>query len=55
MIKFFIGLEIIIIYSFFIYAINKNRNGFVSLIALIVICTGCYYLGDMVMYRYEYN
>jgi len=55
MIKFLIGFGLFVIYGFFIYAIDKNKNGFASLIGIIFICGGCYYLGDMVMYRYLGN
>ena len=53
MIKFLIGFSITLIYSFFIYAIRqKNIAPFIHLISLMIICSGCYYLGDMVIYKY---
>jgi len=56
MIKFLIGFSITLIYSFFIYAIRqKNIAPFIHLISLMIICSGCYYLGDMVIYRYMGN
>jgi hypothetical protein len=54
MIKFLIGFGITILY-FVIYEISKRTDTFTNLITIIIICSGCYYLGDMVMYRYLGN
>ena len=51
MIKFLIGFAISILYIL-IYEISKRADTFTNLITIIILCTGCYYLGDMVMYRY---
>ncbi len=51
MIKFLIGFGIIILYLI-IYEISKRTDTFTNLITIIILATGCYYLGDMVMYKY---
>lgn len=51
MIKVLIGFGITILY-FLIYEISKRADNFTNLITIITLCSGCYYLGDMVMYRY---
>jgi len=54
MIKFLIGFGITILYLI-IYEISKSISSFTNLITIIILCTGCYYLGDMVMYKYMSN
>lgn len=52
MIKFLLGLGIIIVYSFLTYAINKNKDQFLSIVSLIIVLISCYYIGDLVLYKY---
>ena len=54
MIKFLIGFGITILYLT-IYEISKRIDTFTNLITTIIFCSGYYYLGDMVMYRYLGN
>ncbi len=54
MIKFLIGFGITILY-FTIYEISKRVDSFTNLITTVIISICCYYLGDMVVYKYLGN
>lgn len=58
MIKFLVGLSITLIYAAyngFNKVIYRSNFGLGILIAVIIDTSICYYIGDAVLFRYEYN
>lgn len=58
MIKFLIGFSIALIYAAyngFSKVIYRSDFGLGILIAVIIDTSICYYIGDAVLFRYEYN
>lgn len=58
MIKFLIGLSIVALYALykdFSRVIYRSDFGLGILIFVILDISICYYIGDAVLFRYEYN
>ena len=59
MIKFLVGFSIALIYAayngFSKKVIYRSDFGLGILIAVIIDTSICYYIGDAVLFRYEYN
>ena len=58
MIKFLVGLSIMFLYAFyngFSKVIYRSDFGLGILIVAIIDTSICYYIGDAVLFRYEYN
>jgi hypothetical protein len=58
MIKFLIGLSIMLIYALyngFTKVIYRSDFGLGIMIVAIIDTSICYYVGDAVLFRYEYN
>lgn len=58
MIKFLVGFSIALIYATytgFSKVIYRSDFGLGILIAVIIDISICYYIGDAVLFRYEYN
>lgn len=58
MIKFLLGLAIVVLYAVykdFSRVIYRSDFGLGILIAVITDIAICYYIGDAVLFRYEYN
>lgn len=51
MIKFLLGFGIIIVYSL-INEMGRSKDLFLNVIAFIIILISCYYIGDLVLYKY---
>ena len=58
MIKFLVGFSIALIYAAytgFRKVIYRSDFGLGILVAVIIDISICYYIGDAVLFRYEYN
>ena len=58
MIKFLVGLSIMLLYTLyngFNRVIFNSDSGLGILIVAIIDTSICYYIGDAVLFRYEYN
>lgn len=58
MIKFLIGFSIALIYavySGFRKVIYRDESGILILVIILIDTSICYYIGDAVLFRYEYN
>lgn len=58
MIKFLVGLSLMLLYALysgFSKVLYRSDFGLGILIVAIIDISICYYVGDMVLFRYEYN
>lgn len=58
MIKFLVGLSVVLLYALyngFSKVIYRSNFGVGIVIVAIIDTSICYYIGDAVLFRYEYN